>query len=246
MFERYTEKARQVIFFARYEAMEAGSPSIESEQVLFSLFRADRATLSACLGRKIEESELRLRVITQTEPRSPFSTSVDPPLSAECKRILAYAAEEAERLAHTYIGAEHLLLGILREEGCLAARLLSERGISLEQTRAGIAEWASERTAVKGSGSGSVSSLGSGSWRAHRETPSTPSIRFVDEAGENLLRAASSLRLLPRIGETVAILVDGSPRRYRVLDVEWSFANATADAAQPEIILRLGRLGATA
>jgi ATP-dependent Clp protease ATP-binding subunit ClpC len=225
-----------VIFFARYEASQAGSPYIETEQLLFGLFRADRATLSTCLGQKIEEAELRLEVITQTEPRSPFSTSVDLPISDECQRILAYADEEAQGLG-TYIGTEHLLLGILREENCLAARLLSARGISLEQVRARISASASERPAVK--------SFGSGSSGVRRETPSARSIQFVDEAGENLLTAAS-LGLLPRIGEAVTILVEGSPRRYRVLDVEWSFANATADAAQPEIILRLGWLGATA
>src|ERR1044072_1412096 len=46
------------------------------------------------------------------------STSVDLPLSNECKRVLAYAAEEAERLSHKHIGTEHLLLGLLREEKC--------------------------------------------------------------------------------------------------------------------------------
>jgi ATP-dependent Clp protease ATP-binding subunit ClpC len=57
------------------------------------------------------------------------------PLSNECKRILAYAAEEAERLNHRHIGTEHLLLGILREEKCVAAEILQERGLRLSSIR---------------------------------------------------------------------------------------------------------------
>jgi ATP-dependent Clp protease ATP-binding subunit ClpC len=60
---------------------------------------------------------------------------VDLPLSHECKRVLAYAAEEAERLAHKHIGTEHLLLGLLREEKCFAAEILHERGLRLSTIR---------------------------------------------------------------------------------------------------------------
>jgi hypothetical protein len=56
-------------------------------------------------------------------------------LSDECKPILGYAAEEAERLGHRHIGTEHVLLGILREENCLASRILNGRGLRLEALR---------------------------------------------------------------------------------------------------------------
>ncbi|HTV54783.1 MAG TPA: Clp protease N-terminal domain-containing protein, partial [Terriglobia bacterium] len=68
-------------------------------------------------------------------PREKVPTSVDLPLSAECKRVLAYAQEEAERLSHQRIGAEHLLAGLLREEGSLAAQILGDRGVSLSVIR---------------------------------------------------------------------------------------------------------------
>ena len=64
-----------------------------------------------------------------------MSTSVDLPLSHECKRVLAYGAEEAERLNHKHIGTEHLLLGLLREEKCFAAEILHERGLRLSTIR---------------------------------------------------------------------------------------------------------------
>ena len=68
------------------------------------------------------------------------STSIDLPFSNEGKRVLAYAAEEAERLDHRHIGAEHHLLGLLREAGCFAAVMLREAGANLEILRSKIAE----------------------------------------------------------------------------------------------------------
>ncbi|MEO8724535.1 MAG: ATP-dependent Clp protease ATP-binding subunit, partial [Acidobacteriaceae bacterium] len=68
------------------------------------------------------------------------STSVDLPLSNECKRVLAYAAEEAERLSHKHIGTEHLLLGLLREEKSFAAEILQERGLRLNGIREELAK----------------------------------------------------------------------------------------------------------
>jgi len=64
---------------------------------------------------------------------------VDLPLSNECKRILAYAAEEAERLHHSHISTEHLLLGMLRETDSFAAEILRMYGIDLAPTRVKIA-----------------------------------------------------------------------------------------------------------
>ena len=66
------------------------------------------------------------------------SHSLDLLLSDECKRVLAYAGEEAENLSHRFIGTEHPLLGLLREEKCLSAHLLKQRGISRETVRASV------------------------------------------------------------------------------------------------------------
>jgi ATP-dependent Clp protease ATP-binding subunit ClpC len=70
-------------------------------------------------------------------------------LSHECKRVLAYAAEEAERLNHKHIGTEHLLLGLLREEKCFAAEILHERGQRLSTVRDEIARATSEKTTTQ-------------------------------------------------------------------------------------------------
>src|SRR6266478_4185905 len=135
MFERYTEKARRVIFFARYEASQFGSPYIETEHVLLGLLREDPALTSVVLPSATSIAAIRKEIEERTTLREKTSTSVDLPLTNEAKRVLAYAAEEAERFGHKHIGSEHLLLGLLREKNSLAAQLLNEEGVILEQAR---------------------------------------------------------------------------------------------------------------
>src|SRR6266568_3458470 len=127
MFERYTEKARRVIFFARYEASQFGSPYIETEHLLLGLLREDKALTNRFLRSHASVESIRKQIEGHTTIREKVSTSVDLPLSNECKRVLAYAAEEAERLSHKHIGTEHLLLGLLREETYFGARSFAHR-----------------------------------------------------------------------------------------------------------------------
>src|ERR1039458_7729539 len=145
MFERYTEKARRVIFFARYEASQFGSPYIETEHLLLGLLREDKALTNRFLRSHASVESIRKQIEGHTTIREKVSTSVDLPLSNECKRVLAYAAEEAERLGHKHIGTEHLLLGLLREEKCFAAEILQERGLKLTQIRDELARVTQEK-----------------------------------------------------------------------------------------------------
>src|SRR5262252_5740696 len=145
MFERYTEKARRVIFFARYEASQFGSPYIETEHLLLGLLREDKALANRFLRSHAAVESIRKQIEGHTTIREKVSTSVDLPLSHECKRVLAYGAEEAERLSHKHIGTEHLLLGLLREEKCFAAEILHERGLRLSTIREELARSQSEK-----------------------------------------------------------------------------------------------------
>src|SRR5881275_984526 len=145
MFERYTEKARRVIFFARYEASQFGSPYIETEHLLLGLLREDKALTNRFLRSHASVESIRKQIEGHTTFREKVSTSVDLPLSNECKRVLAYAAEEAERLSHKHIGTEHLLLGLLREEKCYAAEILHERGLRLSAIREELARTSQEK-----------------------------------------------------------------------------------------------------
>ena len=139
MFERYTEKARRTIFFARHEASQYGSTSIETEHLLLGLLREDRALFKLLCPQGDLIESIRKEFEAGITIRERIATSVEVPLSAECKRILFHAAEEADRLSHRHVGAEHLLLGILREEKCGAARLLEARGAHLVSVRDALA-----------------------------------------------------------------------------------------------------------
>jgi ATP-dependent Clp protease ATP-binding subunit ClpC len=136
MFERYTEKARRVIFFARYEASQFGAAQIEAEHILLGLIREDKHLTTRFFSRSQGTVEsIRKEIEGRTILRERISTSVDLPLSLEAKRVLAFAAEESERLGHRHIGTEHLLLGLLREENSIAAEILYERGLRLSDIR---------------------------------------------------------------------------------------------------------------
>ncbi len=154
MFERYTEKARRVIFFARYEASQFGSPYIETEHLLLGLLREDKALTNRFLRSHASVESIRKQIEGHTTIREKVSTSVDLPLSNECKRVLAYAAEEAERLSHKHIGTEHLLLGLLREEKCFAAEILTERGLRLPAIREELQRTTQEKAPQQQQGSG--------------------------------------------------------------------------------------------
>ena len=133
MFERYTERARRVLFFARYEASQLGSISIETEHLLLGLIREGKGLTSRIFARShLSLENIRKEIEGRTVFREKVSTSVEIPFSAETKRVLQFAAEEADRLLHNYIGTEHLLLGILREERSVAASILMEKGMRLQ------------------------------------------------------------------------------------------------------------------
>lgn len=102
MFERYTEKARRTIFFGRYEASQFGSPYIESEHLLLGILREDKSLAKAFLRSHGAVEAIRKAVESHTAIREKVATSVDLPLSNECKRILAYAADEAENLSQVH------------------------------------------------------------------------------------------------------------------------------------------------
>jgi hypothetical protein len=150
MFERYTEKARRVIFFARYEASQYGSPYIETEHLLLGLLREDSAFALRLLGEVNAEKGIRSEIERHITSREPISTSVEVPLTSESKRVLNLAGEEADRLGHRLIGTEHLLLGLLRLEGSLASKILKAKRVDLAMLRGQMAKFpGAERTNVQ-------------------------------------------------------------------------------------------------
>ena len=139
MFERYTEKSRRSVFFARYEASRFASGQIETEHLLLGLLRENK-TLFKFLSIGTTYEALEKELFPQTQVQNSIPTSVDLPLSNESKRVLQHAADEADGLKHNHIGTEHLLLGLLREKKSPAARVLRKYGAELSGIRKRIAQ----------------------------------------------------------------------------------------------------------
>ena len=141
MFERYTEKARRVIFFARYEALQYGSQVISPEHILLGLMREDK-TVSARFfpfRNSLTVEAVRREVEDKIVLRDRIPQSAELHLAPDTKRILAFSAEESRKLQNRHIGPEHLLLGIIREENSIAAEILFQYGLRLQDAREEIA-----------------------------------------------------------------------------------------------------------
>lgn len=150
MFEHYTERAIRVIQFARYEATQLGSRTIETEHLLLGLIREGNGITSRIFNRcKVTFEEIRKEIEARVVSREKVSPSVEPPPSADVDKVLTYAAEEAEHLNHKYIGTEHILLGILRLENCVAAEILRQKGMKLTVIRSEISSILNEKTGSK-------------------------------------------------------------------------------------------------
>lgn len=207
MFERYTEKARRTIFFARFEASHAGSPYIETEHLLLGLLRESAGVVRQHL--KIDPTELSNR-LTKKHAGPKISTSVDLPLDSDSKLALANAAQESERLAHKMIGTEHLLLGLMQVEHSGAAKAMKAAGApAIAEVRKSISEVGPEQG--RGAFAGGSSALPA--W-----------VKFVEEGTGRELSAQLGFGTAPRIGEAVVVTAEeGVQERFRVTDVEWKF-----------------------
>ncbi len=118
MFEKYNEKARRALFFARYEASKLGSRVIESEHILLGILREGEETVSEIFRRfQVKPEDIRREIEGERVFVERISSTAELPLSEESKKILAYASHEAESMLHATVGSEHLLIGILRVEG---------------------------------------------------------------------------------------------------------------------------------
>ena len=148
VFERYTEAARRVLFFARYEADRMKSVSVESEHLLLGLIRETGGMVPRLLARASIAPETIRKDIDGLRPRQQGLPSDENRFGDEVKRILSLAAEEANRLLHPDIDTEHLLLGILREDQSVAASILATHGMRINEVRDEIVVIHSEQPAA--------------------------------------------------------------------------------------------------
>jgi ketosteroid isomerase-like protein len=246
MFERYTEKARRVIFFARYEASQYGSAVIASEHILLGLLREDRTIMRRFAGFIQLGPEIRPEIENLIKRSKPFSTSVEVPLSDESKQILNFAGEEADRLSHRHIGTEHILLAILRLPDSLAAKLLLARGAKADAIRQQIATGSALVVAGTELAKGALASLDD--FLGLLRTGNAKQVaaffhdkgQFVDSSGKRWLgrteldKGAETLfaRFAKRNASLLLERVTKGPSETFVASVLWEFAAASSDRSK--------------
>lgn len=142
MWQRFTERARRVVLSAQNEASTLGSPKVGTEHLLLGLLREDEGVAAIILTR-LNVSLDTVRALVPAEATR-AEEGRDPLLTKEAKIILELAADEARRMKHNYIGTEHLLLGLLREDGTAQA-ILHRLGLRLETMRPMIEEYLDDK-----------------------------------------------------------------------------------------------------
>ena len=136
MFDRFTLRAKLALFYARHEVSQLGSDAIEPEHVLLGLLDEGKGLGSRILARTgVVLDDVRSDIVRRFTAGEKIPEHDTVPFSASCERALQYAAEEADRESHKYIGTDHLLLGLLREERSVAADVLTAKGLRIEAIR---------------------------------------------------------------------------------------------------------------
>jgi Clp amino terminal domain, pathogenicity island component/ClpX C4-type zinc finger len=133
--QRFTERARRIVFFAQEEAARLGENSVGPEHLLLGLVRENDSVAARILERLgVPLGRIRSDIERQVT-RGHGNLGQDMQLTRSGKRVIDLAYDEARQLNNNYIGTEHLLLGLIREGDGLAARVLVKLGADLERTR---------------------------------------------------------------------------------------------------------------
>ena len=136
MFERFTDRARKVMALANQEAQRFNHEYIGTEHVLLGLVKEGSGVGAAVLKNlDVDIKKLRLEVEKLVKSGPDMVTMGKLPQTPRAKKVIEYAIEEARALNHNYVGTEHILLGLLRESEGIAAQVLMNLGLKLEDVR---------------------------------------------------------------------------------------------------------------
>jgi hypothetical protein len=135
MWQRFTERARQIFFFAQEEAGRWGENYVSTEHILLGMLREEQCIACRILQRMdVSLAQIRGEIERQMT-RGAGRLGQDMQLTPRGKRVIDLAYDEARQLSNKFIGTEHLLLGLIREHEGLAGRVLAKLGVDLERTR---------------------------------------------------------------------------------------------------------------
>ncbi|MBU6337792.1 MAG: ATP-dependent Clp protease ATP-binding subunit [Acidobacteria bacterium] len=200
MFERFTERARQVVVLAQEEARTLKHNYIGTEHILLGLLREEEG-LAARVLESLDITTERVRAqVVRIVGSGEEVTSGQIPFTPRAKKVLELALREALSLGHNYIGTEHILLGLVRENEGVAARILLDFDADSEKIRNEVIRMLSGpggRRQGSSSGEGEGRSSGSGEGKK--------SSKLLDQFGRNLTRLASEGKLDPVVGRETEI-----------------------------------------
>src|SRR5512132_4387690 len=134
----FTERVRKVLAMAREEAARLHHEYVGTEHILLGLIREGEGVAATVLQNlSVELDEIQQKIEeTVKKGKAAQTTGPDLPYTSRAKKVLELAMSEARELSHSYVGTEHLLLGLLREEKGIAAQVLTDAGVNLEAARA--------------------------------------------------------------------------------------------------------------
>jgi ATP-dependent Clp protease ATP-binding subunit ClpA len=140
MWQRFTERARKVVFYSQEEAQKYGEGYVSTEHLLLGIIREDDCVAARVLDRLgVSRNRVRAEVEKQL-PRQEPRPNQDMTLTPRAKRVIDLAYDEARNLNNNYIGSEHLLLGLVKEGDGLAGKVLAKLGVDLEGARRTVIE----------------------------------------------------------------------------------------------------------
>ncbi len=199
MFERFTERARQVVVLAQEEARTLKHNYIGTEHILLGLLREEEG-LAARVLESLDITVERVRAqVVRIVGSGEEVTSGQIPFTPRAKKVLELALREALSLGHNYIGTEHILLGLVRENEGVAARILLDFDADSEKIRNEVIRMLSgPGSRQRGSGSGS----GSG---AAAQGEGKKCSKLLDQFGRNLTKLAAEGKLDPVVGRETEI-----------------------------------------
>lgn len=204
MWQRFTERARKVVFFAQEEAQKFGEGYVSTEHLLLGLVRESDSVAARVLERLgVSLSRIRTEVEKQL-PRGDARPSQEMTLTPRAKRVIDLAYDEQRNLNNNYIGTEHLLLGLIREGDGLAGRVLAKLGVELERARREVGALQDNESTNKGSGSSGGSGSGS-SGTSRSSSASQVKTATLDEFGRDLTELARDGKLDPVVGRSQEI-----------------------------------------
>ncbi len=200
MFERFTERARQVVVLAQEEARTLKHNYIGTEHILLGLLREEEG-LAARVLESLDITVERVRAqVVRIVGSGEEVTSGQIPFTPRAKKVLELALREALSLGHNYLGTEHILLGLVRENEGVAARILLDFDADSEKIRNEVIRMLSGpggRRQGQGSGSGAGAGAGAGTGAQGEGKKSS---KLLDQFGRNLTKLASEGKLDPVVG----------------------------------------------